>query len=87
MPHPDSPASPSTSLRLALGQSFIDNTTVDGEGVNGSDGVAATATLGASVILGPGVLLDVATDIGLTDDAPDYAIRASVPIRFNVPGY
>jgi hypothetical protein len=80
-------ASPSTSLRLALGQRFINNTKVDGEGVDGSDGVAGTATFGASVILGRGVLLDVAADIGLTDDAPDYAARASLPIRFNLPAF
>jgi hypothetical protein len=80
-------ASPGTSLRLALGQSFIDNSKVDGEGINGSDRVVAMATFGASVILGPGVLLDVAADIGLTDDAPDYGARASLPIRFNLPVY
>ena len=80
-------ASPGTSLRLALDQRFIDGSKVDGEGINGSEGVVGMATLGASVILGPGVLLDVAADIGLTDDAPDYAARASVPIRFNLPVY
>lgn len=80
-------ASPGTSLRLGLNQSFIDNTKIDGQGINGSDSVIATATLGASVILGPGVLLDISGDIGLTDDAPDYAARASLPIRFNLPVY
>ena len=80
-------ASPGTSLRLGLNQSFIDNTKIDGQGINGSDSVIATATLGASVILGPGVLLDISADIGLTDDAPDYAARASLPIRFNLPVY
>jgi hypothetical protein len=80
-------ASPGTSLRLALGQSFIDNSKVDGQGINGSDRVIGVATLGASVILGRGVLLDVAADIGLTDEAPDYAARASLPIRFNLPVY
>jgi hypothetical protein len=80
-------AGPGTSLRLALGQSFIDNSRVDGEGISGSDRVVGTATFGASVVLGRGVLLDVAADIGLTDDAPDYAARASLPIRFNLPVY
>src|SRR5690606_17196933 len=74
-------ASPGTSLRLALDQRFVDTAEVDGRGVDGSDFVSATATLGASVVLGPGVLLDVAADIGLTDDAPDYGARASLPIR------
>jgi hypothetical protein len=80
-------ASPGTSLRLALDQTFVDGSKVDGEGINGSDDVIGTATLGASVVLGRGVLLDVAADIGLTDDAPDYAARASLPIRFNLPIY
>jgi len=80
-------AGPGTSLRLGLGQSFINNTEVDGRGIEGSDRVVGTATLGASVVLGRGVLLDVAADIGLTDDAPDYAARASLPIRFNLPVY
>lgn len=80
-------ASPGTSLRLALGQTFSDTTKFDGEGIDGSDRVVGTATFGASVVLGRGVLLDVAADIGLTDDAPDYAARASLPIRFNLPVY
>jgi hypothetical protein len=80
-------AGPGTSLRLGLGQSFINNTEVDGRGIEGSDRVVGTATLGASVVLGRGMLLDVAADIGLTDDAPDYAARASLPIRFNLPVY
>jgi hypothetical protein len=80
-------ASPGTSLRLALGQSFINNTEVDGTGIEGSDRVVGTATFGASVVLGRGMLLDVAADIGLTDDAPDYAARASLPIRFDLPVY
>ena len=80
-------ASPGTSLRLALDQRFIDASKVDGESINGSDSVVGVATLGASVVLGRGILLDVAADIGLTDDAPDYAARASVPIRFNLPTF
>jgi hypothetical protein len=31
--------------------------------------------------------LSVTGDIGLTDDAPDYAIGVSLPIRFNMPTY
>jgi hypothetical protein len=72
---------------LALVSAFINAATVDGEGVNGSDRVVGTATFGASVVLGRGVLLDVAADIGLTDDAPDYAARASLPTRFDLPVY
>jgi hypothetical protein len=80
-------ASPGTSLRMALNQTFTSGTEVNGEEIDGSDDVIGTASFGASVVLGRGVLLDVAADIGLTDDAPDYAARASLPIRFNLPVY
>jgi hypothetical protein len=80
-------ASPGTSLRFGLDQRFIDTAKSDGEEIDGSDSVIGTATIGASVVLGGGMLLDVAADIGLTDDAPAYAARASLPIRFNLPVY
>ena len=80
-------ASPGTSLRFGLDQRFIDTATSDGDEIDGSDSVIGTATIGASVVLGGGMLLDVATDIGLTEDAPAYAARASLPIRFNLPVY
>jgi hypothetical protein len=32
-------------------------------------------------------LLNGAVDIGLTDDAPDYAVRASLPVQFDLPIY
>jgi hypothetical protein len=80
-------ASPGASLRMALNQTFTSGTEVNGEEIDGSDDVIGTASFGASVVLGRGVLLDVAADIGLTDDAPDYAARASLPIRFNLPVY
>jgi hypothetical protein len=80
-------ASPETSLRFGLNQSFVDNLKVDGETINGSDQVMGTLTVGAAMILGRNVLLDVSGEVGLTDDAPDYAARASMPIRFDLPVY
>jgi hypothetical protein len=79
-------ASPSTSLRLVLNQSFIDEFKVDGQSVDGSDRVQSILTLGASAILGRNVLLDGAVGVGLTDDSPDYAVSISLPIRFSTPG-
>jgi hypothetical protein len=38
-------------------------------------------------VLGRNVLLDLSAEVGLTDDAPDYAARAAVPIRFDLPIY
>jgi hypothetical protein len=78
-------ASPETSLRAVFGQTFSQETEFDGESIDGSDRVVGTLTLGASSILGPGILLDIAGDIGLTDDGVDYALRAALPIRFDLP--
>lgn len=78
-------ASPETSLRMQLQQSFIDNAEIDGRVLNGTDQNQSVVVFGVSSILGRGVLLDVATGIGLTDDAPDYFIEVSLPIRFNIP--
>jgi hypothetical protein len=78
-------ASPSTSLRLAFTQQFSDDVKVDGEKLDGSDSSSGVLTIGASSILGPRALVDLALDVGLSDDAPDYAVRLAVPVRFDVP--
>jgi hypothetical protein len=78
-------ASADTSLHVAFDQRFSNDVKVDGKSVNGSDSVIGTASVGASVILDHGTLLDVTFDVGLTEDAPDYAVRVSLPIRFDLP--
>ncbi|MGH6919675.1 MAG: transporter, partial [Geminicoccaceae bacterium] len=80
-------ASPETSLSLSLSQGFSDEVELDGRGVDGSDQVNGVLSIGAASILGGGLFVNTTVDIGLTDDAPDYAVRASVPIRFSLPGY
>jgi hypothetical protein len=80
-------ASPETSLSLSFSQNFSNEVEVDGRGVDGSDGVDGVLSIGAASILGRGLFVNTSVDIGVTDDAPDYAIRASVPIRFNLPVY
>jgi Putative MetA-pathway of phenol degradation len=78
-------ASPETSLRFLLDQRFADDFEVAGEPVRGSDQVMSTLSIGAASILGRGVLLDLAAGVGLTDDAPDYSVSVSLPIRFDLP--
>lgn len=78
-------ASPATSLRFQLQTTFIDEIERDGRTLSNSDRNEAVLVVGASSILGRGVLLDVAGGIGLTDDAPDYFITISLPIRFDLP--
>ena len=76
-------ASPETSLRAALRQDFIGDAEFQGETLEGTDQVAATLSLGASSVLGRGVLVDASVDVGLTGDAADYAARISFPVRFD----
>jgi hypothetical protein len=80
-------ASPNTSLRVVLNQSFIDEFKFDGQSIDGSDRVQSILTFGASAILGRNVLLDGAVGVGLTDDSPDYSVSISLPIRFSTPGF
>lgn len=77
--------SPETSLNATLDQTFADELKVDGQGVPGSDQVSSVLSLGGSSVLGRGVLLTLTGGIGLTDDAPDYFVILSVPVRFDTP--
>jgi hypothetical protein len=78
-------ASPETSLRFVLEQSFIDDLKFDGEVINNSDQTQATLQLGLSTVLGRGMLFDIVAGAGLTDDSPDYFVGISIPIRFDLP--
>jgi hypothetical protein len=78
-------ASPETSLRFVLNQVFIDDAKINGETIKGSDQVQSSVTIGGAVSVARGVLVDLSTDIGLTNEAPDYAVHLSVPIQFNLP--
>ena len=76
--------SPETTLRISPQLAFADETRLRGAPLPGSNQVAGTMTFGALSILGPGLVMDLNTDIGLTRDAPKYAIRVSFPIRFGL---
>jgi Putative MetA-pathway of phenol degradation len=80
-------ASPETSLSFFFNQTFADDSKFDGDTINGSDQVVGTFSIGAATILGRNTLLSITGEIGLTDDAPDYAIGASLPIRFDLPTF
>ena len=76
--------SPETSLRISPQLTFADETQLHGTRLAGSNQVLGTMTFGALSILGPGFVMDLNTDIGLTRDAPKYGIRVGFPIRFGV---
>lgn len=73
--------SPETSLNFGFSQQFKGHTRVDGQPIAGSDGVAGVVQLGLDQVLSSRALLDVSLGIGLTDDAPDYQLLVSIPIR------
>lgn len=78
-------ASPETSLNLSLQQNFIDDLKVNGRTINNTNQVESSLVVGASTILYRNVLANVSAGAGLTEDAPDYFVTVSLPIRFNVP--
>jgi hypothetical protein len=77
-------ASPETSLRFVFNQTVLNETKIGGREVVGSDLVLGNLTLGVSTNVGRGSLLDVSTDIGVTDAAPDYTLRLSFNKRFGL---
>jgi hypothetical protein len=77
--------SPETSLSVSLNQSWSNEFEVDGRSINGTDQNATTFNFGGSAIIAPRTLLRLTSTIGLTDDAPDYGVSASVGYRFNLP--
>jgi hypothetical protein len=78
-------ASPETSLRVVLNQTFVNELEVNGRAISGSDQVIGTLNFGTSSIIGRGKFLDVTAGIGLTDDAPEYSIGIFVANRFALP--
>jgi hypothetical protein len=77
--------SPETSLRFAFEQDFVGKTDLHGRSVGGSEQTIGLLSLDAASLIGKGILVDVGVDIGLTQDAPDYTARVSLPIRFDLP--
>jgi hypothetical protein len=78
-------ASPETSLRVVLNQTFVNELEVGDRAISGSDQVIGTLNFGASSIIGRGKFLDLTAGMGLTDEAPDYSVGISVSIRLDVP--
>lgn len=74
--------SPETSLRFQLFGSYEDDTKVMGQEISGSDRTVGTFVVGGSTFLARGTLLNLALGMGLTDDADDFSITLSLPIRF-----
>ena len=79
--------SPETSLRLVLSGSYRGETELSGRDIAGTDQTAGSLVVGGATLLAPGTLLNLAAGIGLTDDADDFTVSLSLPIRFAGPIY
>ncbi len=79
--------SPETSLRAVLTQNFVQNVSVHGITIPGSNTVQPVMTFGASSILGRGILVDLQVGLGLTNSAPKYQVVLSSTYRFGVTGH
>ena len=77
-------ASPETSLQFTFAQTFSRDVRVDGRSIPESNQNQGILSLGASSILAKGMLLNVSVGVGLTNDAPDYVVQVSLPIRFSL---
>jgi Putative MetA-pathway of phenol degradation len=75
-------ASPRTSVRAAFELSRSGRTEINGVAIGGSDAAVATLQLGLATLLSRRSLLDIQVGIGVTRDAPDFSLTASLPFRF-----
>jgi hypothetical protein len=75
-------ASPRTSIRGGFELNRGGRTKIDGVEIPGSDAAAATLQFGLATLLSRRSLLDIQLNVGLTPDAPDFALAVSVPFRF-----
>lgn len=73
--------SPETSLSFVFSGGYQTETKFAGSDVNGSDRTLGTLTIGTATLLGKGTLLNVSAGIGLTEDAEDFSISVSLPVR------
>ena len=75
--------SPETSINLIFSGTHQNETSLSGVGVDGSDRDVGVFIIGGSSLVAPGILLHYSTEIGLTDDADDFGLSVSLPIRLD----
>lgn len=73
--------SPGSSLFGSITHRSVSKTKIAGESVADSDLDITAMTLGFSTILRRGTLLNLYSEIGMSDDAPDFALGFSIPLR------
>jgi hypothetical protein len=78
-------ASPESSLRVILNQTFVNELELGDRVIGGSDQVIGTLDFGVSSIIGRDKFLDLTAEIGLTEEALDYSVGISLAVRFDLP--
>lgn len=76
-------ASPETSIRIALNQTFVGETEINNQKIFGSDRVIGSLSLSASSVLDRRNFMNVSVEMGLTDDATDYSLNIAYIRRFS----
>lgn len=75
--------SPETSLQFSFTVAHQDEAERAGREIEGSDRLIGSFAVGGSTLLAPGTLLNLSVGIGLTDDADDFSLSLSVPVRLD----
>lgn len=73
--------SPATSLSAAVTNRSVSKSRFAGETLENSDLDVTSLTLAFSTIFSRGKLLNLYTEIGMSDDAPDYSLGFAMPVR------
>lgn len=73
---------PEITGNLGLRFSFVDELQHDGVKFQGTEQTIGSLELGVGFLLSKRNFLSLNADIGITDDAPDFAFGVSLPIRF-----
>jgi len=73
--------SPSSSFFASISNQFLAETEFGNEQTDGSDITSVSLSLGASTIVSRGILLNLTTGIGISENAPDYSIGLSATVQ------
>jgi hypothetical protein len=73
--------SPSSSLFASISNQFLAEREIGNERIDGSDVSSFALNVGASTVVSRGILLSLATGIGISENAPDYSVRLSATLQ------
>jgi hypothetical protein len=72
---------PTSSLSATFNHQYLQETEFGDARIDSSDLTFVSLNIGASTIVSRGILVNLSTNLGLTDDAPDYSIAFSTSIQ------